>query len=305
MSYTSMPKHSKKALNIGVIGIRGAWSTESLSAQLVRKGVGGAVLELNEICYDLNNYKFYHNHHQLDAFDGFILKKLGANYSPALLDELEMLELLERRGYTFFSSPQKVRRMISRLSCTVHLRDNDIPMPPTFITESLEDAVDWVEDNGTAVLKPLYSTKARGMSLLTNRDEARVAIEQMFAKGERIIYLQQKYDLSGSDYGLIFLGGQYIGAYARVGDGSTWHTSTYQGAKYAPYTPPQSFIDLAEKAQRPFGLDFTCVDVADTVEVGPVVFEVSAFGGYKGLYESTGLDASDMLTDYAIKKLGG
>ena len=59
----------------------------------------------------------------------------------------------------------------------------------------------------------------------------------------------------------------------------------------------------SQRAQAPFGLDFTCVDVADTKEMGPIVFEVSAFGGYKGLYESSGLDASDLLTSYAISRL--
>ena len=300
-----MLKKTTKTLNIGVIGIRGAWSTESLSNQLKRKGAGGAVLELNEICYDLHYGKFYHRHHKLDSFDGFILKKMGPSYSSSLLDKLELLTLLERRGCTFFSSPAKIRRMISRLSCTIRLRDNQIPIPPTFISENLDDAVDWVEDNGPAILKPLYSTRARGMALLTTKEQARREIKALLARGEQIIYLQQKYNISGSDYGLVFLAGEYIGAYARVGNGSTWHTSTHQGGKYAAYRPSQGFIDLAKKAQKPFGLDFACVDMADTEEMGAVVFEVSAFGGYKGLYQSSGLDASDILTNHVIKRLSG
>lgn len=290
-------------MNIGVIGIRGAWSTESLSEQLKRKNAGGEVIELHEISYDLDQHRYYHHHHDLNDFDGFILKKMGVEYSPTLLDELELLELLERKGFTFFSSPQKIRRMISRLSCTINLRDNNIPMPPTFISEDVNDAVEWAAANAPVVLKPLYSTKARGMALLIDEATARKEIEALVSKGEKIIYLQKKHDLQGSDYGLIFLGGEYIGAYARISDGSTWHTTTREGGKYGTFEPPQEYIDLAQRAQEPFGLDFTCVDVADTVESGPIVFEVSAFGGYKGLYQSSGLDASDMLTDYAIRKL--
>lgn len=290
-------------MNIGVIGIRGAWSTQSLSEQLRKKDAGGSVIELREISYDLHETRFYHHHHDLSDFDGFILKKMGSDYSPHLLDELELLELMERRGFRFFSSPSRIRHMISRLSCTIHLRDNGIPMPPTFISEDIDDAIQWVADNGPAVLKPLYSTKARGMALLSTRDEAREAITGLLERGEKIIYLQKKYDLEGSDYGLVFLGGEYVGAYARVSDGSTWHTTTREGGKYGRFEPPQDYIDLAEKAQRPFGLDFTCVDIAITREAGPVIFEVSAFGGYKGLYQSAGMDASDLLTDYAIRKI--
>jgi tetrahydromethanopterin:alpha-L-glutamate ligase len=290
-------------LNIGVIGIRGAWSTESLSQQLQNKGAGGTVIELDEIGYELDALRFYHHQYALDEFDGFIIKKMGREYSPNLLDKLELLELMERRGHRFFSSPHCIRKMISRLSCTINLIENGIPMPPTFITANLEAGVNWVVENGPAVLKPLYSTKAKGMALLDSGDSARTEISALLARGEEIIYLQKKCDLSGSDYGLVFLGGQYIGSYARVSDGSTWHTTTREGGKYGKYFPSQEYIDLAEKAQRSFGLDFTCVDLAETKEVGPIIFEVSAFGGYKGLFESSGLDASDLLTDYVIRKL--
>lgn len=290
-------------MNIGVIGIRGAWSTESLSKHLAQKAAGGDVIELDEISYDLTDGSYTHHQHDLSAFDGFILKKMGRRYSSRLLDELELLEMLERRGLVFFSSPARVRKMISRLSCTIRLREAGIPMPLTFISESVEDAVAWAVAHAPVILKPLYSTKARGMALLTDEAVAREKITALVERGEKIIYLQQKYELDGADYGLVFLGGNYIGAYARVGDGRTWHTTTREGGTYGAFEPPQDFIDLAEQAQRPFGLDFTSVDIADSREAGPIVFEVSAFGGYKGLYRSTGLDASDLLTDYAIEKL--
>lgn len=292
-----------KPLNIGVIGIRGAWSSEALSEQLKTKGVGGAILELHELGYDLATNEFTHAELDLAEFDGLIIKKMGKKYSSNLLDQLELLEMLERRGMAFISSPGKIRQMISRLACTIRLWENDIPMPPTFITENEDAAVSWVEQHGPAVLKPLYSTKARGMALLHNGDETIAAINHLHASGEKIIYLQKKLDLSGADYGLVFLAGEFIGAYSRVGDGSSWHTTTRQGGKYAAFDPPAEMIAMAARAQAPFGLDFTCVDVADTAEQGPVVFEVSAFGAYRGLFESVGLDASDLLTDYAINKL--
>jgi tetrahydromethanopterin:alpha-L-glutamate ligase len=293
-----------EGLNIGVIGIRGAWSTESLSRHLARKGAGGTIIQLNEMSCDLATGAVSLRQHDLADFDGFIIKKMGKRYSSNLLDELELLEIFERRGVRFFSSPRAIRQMISRLSCTVRLSENGIPMPPTFVTEDVEDAVAWVQAHAPVVYKPLYSTKASGMVLLNDEASARAHFGSIASSDENIIYLQKYYDLAGSDYGLVFLDGQYLGAYARVGDGSTWHTTTRQGGAYQAFVPSTEMIALAERAQRPFGLDFTCVDVALTQEMGPIVFEVSAFGGYKGLFESSGLDASDLLTDYAIAKLG-
>ena len=61
---------------------------------------------------------------------------------------------------------------------------------------------------------------------------------------------------------------------------------------------------MAERAQAPFGMDFTTVDVAET-DQGPIVFEVSAFGGFRGALEGIGLNAAERYTDYALAELAG
>ncbi|MEM7363298.1 MAG: GAK system ATP-grasp enzyme [Pseudomonadota bacterium] len=289
--------------NIGVIGVHGGWSTESLSHQLQSVGAGGAILQTSEIGYDLETGCFHHPSSNLAAFDALIIKKIGRQYSPWLNDELVLLQRLEAMGIRCFSSPSRLRNIVSRLSCTMTLRENNIPMPPTFVTQDVEAAIDWVDQHGPTVLKPLYSTKARGMQLLKNARTAKHVLKAATKRGERLMYLQQLVDVDDRDYGLVFLGDRYIGAYARVGDGSVWHTSTGGGGKYAPCKPTEEQIELAYRAQRPFGLDFTCVDLAVSQESGSVIWEVSAFGGYKGLHQATGTDASALLTEHVIRTL--
>jgi len=290
-------------MKIGVIGLPGAWSTESLSTQLKKKGVGGQIIVLSEISYDLSKMRPHHKHYDIQSFDGFILKKMGKVYTSHLNDQLELLRLIEKSGIKIFSSSARIRKMISRLSCTIRLRESGIPMPPTLITSSATDALKWIRDNDRVVLKPLYSTKARGMVILDNKIDPETEINSFMKAGQSILYLQKLLDLSGEDYGLVFIGTKYVGAYTRVGSDDSWNTTTYGGGNYLPYSPPNDIIELARRAQAPFGLDFTSVDVAITKEAGPVVFEVSAFGGYRGLYQACGIDASDLLTDYVIGRI--
>ncbi len=49
-------------------------------------------------------------------------------------------------------------------------------------------------------------------------------------------------------------------------------------------------------------MDFTTVDVAETSDE-PIVFEVSAFGGFRGALEGAGIDAATAYTDNVLKKL--
>ena len=289
-------------MKIGVVGTRGGWSSELLADTVAAKTGFRLLVDMEQVCLDLDSGKAWIGGVDLGGLDGLIIKKIGARYSPDLLDRLELLRFLAQRGLPIFSSPLSIMRVLDRLSCTVTLRLGDIPMPPTTITESVDEALSAVERYGAAVFKPLFTSKARGMTVIAHGPEARALIAAFHAENP-IMYLQQKIELPGQDLGIVFLGGKYLTTYARCGTGA-WNTTTESGGKYAPATPCAETIRMAEKAQALFNLDFTCVDVVESA-TGPVVFEVSAFGGFRGIQDACGLDAAAMYTDYVMEKIRG
>lgn len=289
-------------MKIGVIGTKGGWSSEKLADTVAEKTGGDRVLiSMEDVRLDLPSGTAYYNGHTLNDFDALIIKKIGARYSPDLLDRLEILRFLAERGLKIFSSPYSILRALDRLSCTISLQLNDIPMPPTTITESVDQALVAVELYGEAVFKPLYTSKARGMFVLKHGPEARAAIEKYCAEFP-IMYIQKTIDLGELDLGIAFLGGKYLTTYSRCKTNGAWNTTTESGGKYKPYEPSPEIIELARKAQEPFNLDFTCVDVAITAE-GPYVFEVSVFGGFRGIQETSGIDAASRYVDYVMEKI--
>jgi ribosomal protein S6--L-glutamate ligase len=62
-------------------------------------------------------------------------------------------------------------------------------------------------------------------------------------------------------------------------------------------------IELARRAQALFAMDFTTVDVAET-NSGPIVFEVSAFGGFRGALEGIGIDAAGLYAEHVLRQPG-
>jgi ribosomal protein S6--L-glutamate ligase len=127
---------------------------------------------------------------------------------------------------------------------------------------------------------------------------------EAYQRENPIMYIQKKIDLQEKDLGIAFLGGEYLTTYARCKQNDSWNTSTASGAKYAAFDPPQEIIDLAEKAQSLFDLYFTCVDVALTSQ-GPYVFEVSAFGGFRGIQETRHIDPARRCVEYVLEKMHG
>lgn len=289
---------------IGVVGIPGKWSTETLADAVGERTGTRLVIDMAEVSFDLAAGRLDFRGADLCELDALIVKKISADYSPATLDRLELLRVAERAGVRVFSGAERMLRLIDRLSCTITLANGGIPMPETRITEDVEQVLAAVHDFGAVVLKPLYSTKARGMCVIDIVDgeaAARSAIE-VFKKANPVMYVQRRIELPGQDLGLVFLGGDYLGCYARVPSDAAWNTTIHSGGRYASYEPDAALIEIATRAQALFDMDFTTVDIAETSD-GPVVFEVSAFGGFRGAKEGIGLDAAARYTDYVLERL--
>ena len=291
-------------LRIGVAGIPGKWSTETL-ADAVETATGyRLVVDMGRVIVDLASGRLLYGDTNLCDLDALIIKKISASYSPNTLDRLELLRVAECAGVRVFSGAEKILRLVDRLSCTISLRNAGIPMPATRITEDPAAALQAVRDFGSAVFKPLYSTKARGMCVLDAATPGTdLALDiRAFHAANPMMYIQQKVQLPGKDLGMVFLAGKYLGSYARVPSDGAWNTTINSGGRYAEHTPSNELIDLAHRAQAPFGLDFTTVDVAET-ETGPVVFEVSAFGGFRGAKEGMGIDVASLYVAHVLEQL--
>ncbi|MDV2078688.1 GAK system ATP-grasp enzyme [Marinobacter xestospongiae] len=289
---------------IGVVGIPGKWSTEVLADALEQRTGHRLVIDLAEVVLDLSGPTLSWRGHDLTALDALVVKKVSPVYGPGMLDRIELLCQAEHCGVRVFSPARSILRLVNRLSCTLALRQADIPMPETVITEEVGEAVAAVRRFGQAVFKPLFSTKARGMTLIdADQPEAQLTAQVAAFKADNpMMYLQRRLALGGQDLGLVFLGGEYLGTYARQAQGESWNTTIHSGGRYASYQPSAELIELARQAQRPFQLDFTTVDVAET-DQGPIVFEVSAFGGFRGALEGAGIDAASAYADYVLEAL--
>ena len=234
--------------------------------------------------------------------DGIVVKKISPVYSPNCLDRMEILDFLHGTGIPIFSKPHSILRLIDRLSCTVRLRAAGMPMPPTIITEDMDQALFAVEHFGKAVFKPLYSSKARGMLVIEAGVGARDAVHAFQAAGNPLMYIQKFLPRANRDLGVAFLGGKYLATYARQKNGAAWNTTTRSGGKYVPYEPSPEIISLAESAQKIFDMAFTCVDVVE-VEGGPFIYEVSAFGGFRGLLEANEMDAAKIYARFVLDQI--
>lgn len=289
-------------IKIGVVGLPGKWSTETLADAVEQKTGTRLIVDMSDVALDITGRRLLYRGLDLTELDAMIVKKISREYSPNSIDRLELLRAAEANGVRVFSPALSMLRLIDRLSCTTTLANAGIPMPPTFITEHVEHAQAAVNDYGSAVFKPLFSTKARGMAVINADDAGYIDKIKQFHADNPMMYIQKKMKLPGQDLGMVFLGGEYLGAYARVSEGDSWNTTILHGGRYAGAEPDESWIEIARRAQDLFNMDYTTVDMAET-ENGPIVFEVSAFGGFRGAKEGLDINIAERYVDYVLNKL--
>ena len=290
-------------MRIAVVGQPGAWSTERLAQALRDAGAQAPVVDLAACTLRLPAPGIYHRGRPLDGLDGAVVKKIGDTAGGwAVRERLQILHHLEASGVPVWSAPGRLEAAVDRARMTVELARAGLPVPETVITEDVEEARAAVERFGAVVLKPLFTSKGRGMLRLDPALDVARVLERHRAERAGPFYLQRFVKHPGRDLGLAVLDGRCLGAYWRVAGDGQWMTTILAGGRYVPADPPAEALDIALRAARHFGLLFTGVDLVECAG-GFSVLEVSAFGGFRGLLTACGVDAAPLLADTVVTAL--
>lgn len=292
-------------MRIGICGAAGGWSSQRLTEAFAARGAETLPLEAAALSLELrgNGIEVRHGGAALPRLDAVAVKKIGDVQSRAATSRLEALRALEGLGVVVRSPTAAIARAVDRVTMTRTLAGAGIPIPRTLVTWDPEEAHAFLASAGRAVLKPIFTSKGRGMARLEPGTAARDTLQAAASGSDEPLYLQEFVEASErTDLGIALLAGQVVGGYRRVAPASSWMTTIAQGGSYAPYVVPPEIAKLARHAAAPFGLTFTGVDVV-LGPGGPRVYEVSAFGGFRGLFETAGIDGAALFAEHVLGEL--
>jgi tetrahydromethanopterin:alpha-L-glutamate ligase len=290
-------------VKIAVVGQPGAWSTERLANALRAAGAEAGVVDLATCSLRLPDRRLFHRGEPLEGLDGAVVKKLGDTADGwSVQERIGMLRQLEASGVPVLSTADHLHVAVNRYRMTCELVRAGLPVPPTTVTEDVDEAVAAVARFGTAVLKPLFTSKGRGMRRLEPTRDLRGQLESHRADGLGPFYLQRFVKHPGRDLGVAVLDGRCIGAYWRIAADDHWMTTILSGGRYEKADLEPDTEAIAVRAARHFGLVFTGVDLIEDSDGRFNVLEVSAFGGFRGLLNGCGVDAAPMLADVVLRR---
>jgi ribosomal protein S6--L-glutamate ligase len=217
-------------MRVAVIGVPGAWSTERLASALGQAGADPLVVDLAACSLRLPDPRLFHQGRPVEGLAGALVKKIGDTAEgPGVIQRLNLLHHLERTGVPVLSPPGRLEVAANRYRMTLELARAGVPLPDTLVTEDPAEAEAAVERFGAAVVKPLYTSKGRGMQ----RVDPSLDLRAFFARWRHEtgpIYLQRFIKHPGRDLGLAVLEGKCLGAYWRVARDDQWMTTIHSGA---------------------------------------------------------------------------
>lgn len=286
---------------IGVVGVPGARSTEGLAAAFRARGVDSYVLPAEGLTHEVASGSITCGGHDLRDFAALAVKKLGDAGSPLVQVRATHLAAVEAEGVPVHSPAEAIAATVDRHRMTQRLGAAGIPLPETLVTEDPAAAAAFVRQVGAVVHKPRFGTKGRGMRLVESGPGLDDTLAAIAAEGGLPFYLQRFLAGVDRDIGVAVCDGAVIGAYYRVRGGHAWSTTTRDGGRYEACPLDPRLERLALRATAIFGLTFTTVDI---VRHGgsQYVYEVSAFGGFRGL-EACGVDGAAHFAEAVLTRV--
>jgi len=279
-----------------------AWSSTQLREELTKRGIPYTCFTFPQLTAQIG-YKPYFktaNVSLLEELDALIIRPIGRGSLEELVFRMDMLYKLERLGFYVVNPPEAIEHCVDKYDILAILEDNNIPVPRTAATESVNEALRaFAELGGDVVVKPIFGSRGMGATRVVDAEIASTVFKAItFHHG--VIYLQEFVPHGHSDIRAFVVDGHVVAAMRRIAE--SWKTNYSQGARPAPTTLSTEFEKLAVKAAKAVSCKLAGVDILEGPD-GPKICDVNSQPGWKGLQMVTKVNIAEQIVDFVLSEL--
>lgn len=231
--------------------------------------------------------------HDLRAADGILVRLMPAGTLEQVVFRMDTLHRLEAEGQRIINPPRAVEAAVDKYLALARLELHGLPVPPTWVGESADAALDAFDRLGRdVVVKPLFGSEGRGLMRVSDPDLALRAFRTLEQLGA-VLYLQKFLRHDGEDLRILVIRDHPLGCMRRRSTGGDWRTNVARGAspEMTPLDP--AIASLALRASKAVGAVVSGVDIVLDRDTGlPYVLEVNAVPGWRAFSAVSGLDVA-------------
>ncbi len=224
----------------------------------------------------------------LSRIETVVVRSMPPGSLEQVVFRMDLLWSWEQTGIQVVNSPKGLECAIDKYLTLIRLQRDGIPVPPTLVSESTEQALSgFAELGGDVVVKPIFGAEGRGIMRLSDPDHAWRIFRTLEQTGQ-VIYQQKYLDHGGWDLRLLVLDGQILGAMKRTSEGD-FRTNLARSGRAEAYEPTDEERQLSIAAAKAVGVRFAGVDLIRDRSGELFVIEVNGVPGWKGLQQTTNI----------------
>ena len=292
-------------MRLVVIGTPGAWHVERIAVTARRRGhpvdvvewrrLGGAIGIGAGAPGALETFL----PESLDRAEVVIIRGMPTGRLEEVIVRMDLLGRLIERGTPVINNPRALETAIDKYLSLARLAAAGIQVPRTIVAQDAEGIRSaWSSLGGDAVVKPLFGSCGRGIERVATAADLAPLLAAAEASGDGVTtYLQEFIPHDGWDIRILLVGGASFAIRRR--SATDWRTNLARGAVAEPFSPPADWLALARDAAGVLGVEVAGVDLLPGPDGRPLVLEVNAVPGWRGLAAATHADPTDALIDWA------
>jgi RimK family alpha-L-glutamate ligase len=279
-----------------------AWSSTQLREELTKRNIPYTCFTFPQLTAQIGYRPYFKtaNTSILEELDALIIRPIGRGSLEELVFRMDMLYKLERLGFYVVNPPEAIEHCVDKYDILAILEDNNVPVPRTVATESVNEALRaFAELGGDVVVKPIFGSRGMGATRIVDPEIASTVFKAItFHHG--VIYLQEFVPHGHSDIRAFVIDGHVVAAMRRVAE--SWKTNYSQGARPVPTTLSTEFENLAVKAAKAVSCKIAGVDILEGPN-GPKICDVNSQPGWKGLQMVTKVNIAEEIVNFLLSEL--
>jgi RimK family alpha-L-glutamate ligase len=279
-----------------------AWSSTQLREALTKRGITYECFTFPKLVAQLGQKPYFkvNGTKLIEELDALVIRPIGRGSLEELVFRLDMLYKLERHGFYVINPAEAIEHCADKYDILAILEDNNIPVPRTFATESVNEGLKAFADLGNdVILKPIFGSRGIGATRIVDSEIAATIFKAItFHHG--VIYIQEFVPHGYSDIRAFVVNNQVIAAMRRVAQ--SWKTNYSQGAKPTPLELTPELEELAIKSSKVIGCKIAGVDILEGPK-GPVIVDVNSQPGWKGLQMVTKVNVANEIVAFILSEL--
>ncbi|MHA1479999.1 MAG: RimK family alpha-L-glutamate ligase [Candidatus Thorarchaeota archaeon] len=278
------------------------WATASLIEAMKSKGHEVLPIRLPDVAAEIP-YKFTHLDADISHLDGMIVRTIGFGTGDQITFRISLLEHFEDAGIYLMNPAYSFRRAKDKYATITALHKAGIQVPRTYVGENLEAAIEFVNEVGDVIIKPLIGARGMGMIRAEHPELTYRAMKFIHQLGQ-VLYVQEMIEKPDRDIRVFVIDGQVIGSmyrYIPEGIEGEFRTNVHGGGKAEIADISDEYKECAIKTAEVMNLDYTGVDILESKN-GPIVIEANASPSWSALSRVTNLDIAGMIIDHLVEK---